>query len=795
MSKQRNPGRETKADLKHLVRQLQAEGLPPGTISWELVRRHGHTREVDEVIRETTQGSAPPTASWPSWGDREVGGDPDAGRELLPANPPRRRNPLDAEIRALERASQEGVPGARERLDALRAKLAPPPPDPSELWDLRPRPTFEIVPMRQVCQNYNVWMERAEEEARRAARQAQRLSAALTPERYLRPGRRSGRGRRNPSFDEARRRKEREAKERPPIPSSEVSVLNAWIKEAVEQERLDGLGARGGVYSFPVFFPLDDLFKMYTSHLPLKVIARFLLDVVNAVLPTGVVRPDGATAYLGGKTRSTRRPGPPSFMENLQPVIGAKLDTALDEKTPRVSIITLWRDVFTLCSEEPRVHDAHVPGLALTPFKVYFDRAPDPNEGWGGAQYDVFYVRRWCLLTLSQWTEHEDRGYRTNPQRRNPGGLDEELRRLDREAAAGDLDAEAQAKRLRERMSGPGGPRIAEPLERGAYWLAAADAGEPNGPDLANALWVEVAHSNFRESQLAAARLMVAHRAWEALAWLPWTTVTGPDLQAFRRGDFSRARLESMPRPQSPDGRRPLHDARQIDDSARGLLWRVIGIDGKVPRGALAGIRRGAAARSSWERGLNVHWASPGTPPPILPPGRLWNPRRNPADSDLRSLARAAQETGDPVAVYRYRSALVRLGRGVEAGFKIGDVVKVFERESPWVHGGWTGVLMQAHVPPPVPPGWAPGLPVPEYRVVRTPGEDAPFRPVPFDEFPGGDCYVRPLDYGEGVRVRPDADTVRRGVYLTRQDEVSLVEPWSPGGVLPPGVVLPPRNG
>lgn len=62
------------------------------------------------------------------------------------------------------------------------------------------------------------------------------------------------------------------------------------------------------------------------------------------------------------------------------------------------------------------------------------------------------------------------------------------------------------------------------------------------------------------------------------------------------------------------------------------------------------------------------------------------------SDEKLRALAREAS-TGDPVARYRHRCELVRLGRGVEVGFEIGDVVLVEERWMPWRIVPWFGVV------------------------------------------------------------------------------------------------------
>lgn len=46
------------------------------------------------------------------------------------------------------------------------------------------------------------------------------------------------------------------------------------------------------------------------------------------------------------------------------------------------------------------------------------------------------------------------------------------------------------------------------------------------------------------------------------------------------------------------------------------------------------------------------------------------------SDTDLRALEREA-DTGDTWARYRYRCALVRAGRAVEAGLEVGDMARV----------------------------------------------------------------------------------------------------------------------
>lgn len=135
------------------------------------------------------------------------------------------------------------------------------------------------------------------------------------------------------------------------------------------------------------------------------------------------------------------------------------------------------------------------------------------------------------------------------------------------------------------------------------------------------------------------------------------------------------------------------------------------------------------------------------------------------SDSDLLARARSEFESGpgDPWARWRFRVECVRAGRAELAGLEPGDVVMVEEVESPWVRNGgpWRGVVTQHNV--------------------------------------GGDGYVRPLDLlgmdesrpaaplpaDSPWHVRPSNDYLRKGLYLTREDKKTLLEPARPDAALP----------
>jgi hypothetical protein len=102
---------------------------------------------------------------------------------------------------------------------------------------------------------------------------------------------------------------------------------------------------------------------------------------------------------------------------------------------------------------------------------------------------------------------------------------------------------------------------------------------------------------------------------------------------------------------------------------------------------------------------------------------------------------RAVADPGDDAARFRFRLACVRDGRTDLAGIQPGDIVWVEEVESPWVYGPWRGEVLKV--------------------------------------FEAGDKYVRPLEPSLVYRVRPSPEYLARGLYLTRQDKTTLIEPAS----------------
>jgi hypothetical protein len=112
-------------------------------------------------------------------------------------------------------------------------------------------------------------------------------------------------------------------------------------------------------------------------------------------------------------------------------------------------------------------------------------------------------------------------------------------------------------------------------------------------------------------------------------------------------------------------------------------------------------------------------------------------------DGELLRLRRILKEDqGDVWARYRYRLECVRSGRTDLAGLEVGDVVSVLEVESPWVRGTWRGEVLRV--------------------------------------FDAGDKYVRPIDRELPYRVRPSAEYLAKGLYLTREDKATLVVPALP---------------
>lgn len=128
---------------------------------------------------------------------------------------------------------------------------------------------------------------------------------------------------------------------------------------------------------------------------------------------------------------------------------------------------------------------------------------------------------------------------------------------------------------------------------------------------------------------------------------------------------------------------------------------------------------------------------------------RLWgvltfNWRAKMADEKLNELKREMEENPDDQnAKYRFRVEAVRAGRGGEAGFEVGDEVDVEEKESPWVKGNWRGVVLRV--------------------------------------FDAGDKYIRPLTDDKEWRVKPSPEYFQKGLYLTKEDSVTLVVPIAPG--------------
>lgn len=110
----------------------------------------------------------------------------------------------------------------------------------------------------------------------------------------------------------------------------------------------------------------------------------------------------------------------------------------------------------------------------------------------------------------------------------------------------------------------------------------------------------------------------------------------------------------------------------------------------------------------------------------------------------LKLQRRLIEDEHDAWARYRYRLECVRAGRAELAGLEVGDVVSVEEVESPWVRGSWRGEVLRV--------------------------------------FEAGDKYVRPIDRELPYRVKPSAEYLAKGLYLTREDQAVLVLPAAPRG-------------
>ncbi len=108
----------------------------------------------------------------------------------------------------------------------------------------------------------------------------------------------------------------------------------------------------------------------------------------------------------------------------------------------------------------------------------------------------------------------------------------------------------------------------------------------------------------------------------------------------------------------------------------------------------------------------------------------------------LLQRRRLLEDANDPWARFRYRLGCVRAGRPDLAGLEVGDVVSVQEVESPWVRGAWRGEVLRV--------------------------------------FDAGDKYVRPVEAELPYRVRPSLEYLAKGLYLTREDQATLLLPALP---------------
>jgi hypothetical protein len=111
-------------------------------------------------------------------------------------------------------------------------------------------------------------------------------------------------------------------------------------------------------------------------------------------------------------------------------------------------------------------------------------------------------------------------------------------------------------------------------------------------------------------------------------------------------------------------------------------------------------------------------------------------------DDSLRKLERTWQESGNYQDYFAYRNALLRAGQPEKAGFQVGDIVLVEEVESPWVKEPWEAELMRL-------------------------GEE-------------GDFNARPLKTENPYRVKPSAEYLAKGLYMTRADKKTLIRPVDP---------------
>ena len=121
-------------------------------------------------------------------------------------------------------------------------------------------------------------------------------------------------------------------------------------------------------------------------------------------------------------------------------------------------------------------------------------------------------------------------------------------------------------------------------------------------------------------------------------------------------------------------------------------------------------------------------------------------------DDDLRTLERAIKEATTEQdknsARTKYRRALIRAGKPELAGIEAGDLVIVDEKvwktadgliTGPWILGEWTGLVIRV--------------------------------------FEAQDKYIRPIEQNVPYRVRPSPEYLARGLYLTREDRTTLIQP------------------
>lgn len=115
------------------------------------------------------------------------------------------------------------------------------------------------------------------------------------------------------------------------------------------------------------------------------------------------------------------------------------------------------------------------------------------------------------------------------------------------------------------------------------------------------------------------------------------------------------------------------------------------------------------------------------------------------SDEEIRKLENIVKESpADVWARYRLRRNYLRAERFDEAGFQVGDLVLVEEAHSPWTRCKWDGEILRLFV--------------------------------------SGEKYVRPIkEQGEIIwRFTPSEDYLKKGLYLTPEDKVTLIRPYLP---------------